>query len=72
MIIFKLLLFNIFIFARWIHLFCTLLFNFIVMWDVEMLIGWLPVSIIYLGSGFAGNLFGAIIIPYRPQVFNEL
>jgi len=56
MTIIKLLLSNSFIFARWIHLFCTLFFNFSVMWDVEMLIGWLPVSNIYLGSGFTGNV----------------
>jgi len=55
-------------FVRWIHLLCTLSFNFLVLGDVEMLIGWFPVSVIYLGSGFAGNIFGAIFIPYRPEV----
>ena len=59
---------NNFIFVRWIHLLFTLIFNILVLGDVEMLIGWFPVSVIYLGSGFAGNIFGAIVIPYRPEV----
>jgi len=36
--------------------------------DVEKHIGWFPVGAVYLGSGFAGNIFSAILIPYRPEV----
>ncbi|XP_065898696.1 inactive rhomboid protein 1-like isoform X2 [Dysidea avara] len=59
---------SLFLHGGWIHLLFTLIFNILVLGDVEMLIGWFPVSVIYLGSGFAGNIFGAIVIPYRPEV----
>lgn len=55
-------------FYSWIHLFCTCTFNFLLMRDVEKHIGWFPVGAVYLGSGFAGNIFSAILIPYRPEV----
>ena len=36
--------------------------------DVEKHIGWFRVGIIYLGSGFAGNIFSGTFIPYFPAV----
>ena len=53
---------------RWIHLLFTCIFHIIVLRDVEKHIGWFRVGIIYLGSGFAGNIFSGIFIPYFPAV----
>jgi len=36
--------------------------------DVEKHIGWFRIGIIYLGSGFAGNIFSGTFIPYLPVV----
>ena len=53
---------------RWIHLLLTVVFHVILMRDVEKHIGWFRVGIIYLGSGFAGNIFSGTFIPYFPAV----
>jgi hypothetical protein len=35
---------------------------------VEKYLGWLRTTIIYLGSGFGGNLVSIIFLPYNPEV----
>ncbi|XP_065898694.1 inactive rhomboid protein 1-like [Dysidea avara] len=59
---------SLFLHGGWIHLLCTCTFNFLLMRDVEKQIGWFPLGTVYLGSGFAGNILSAIVIPYRPEV----
>ena len=60
--------FSLFIMYRWIHLFFTCIFHGLLLRDVEKHIGWFRVGIIYLGSGFAGNIFSGTFIPYFPAV----
>lgn len=36
--------------------------------DIEKLVGWLRVSIIYLLSGIVGNLASSIFLPYKAEV----
>ena len=52
----------------WIHLLFTIVFHAIIMRDVEKHIGWFRIGIIYLGSGFAANIFSGTFIPYLPVV----
>ena len=44
------------------------MFHVILLRDVEKHIGWFRAGIIYLGSGFAGNIFSGTFIPYFPAV----
>jgi len=46
----------------------TICFQLFVMRDVEKLMGWLPVGIIYIVSGIAGSLSSGIFLPYHPEV----
>jgi len=42
--------------------------QYFLMRDLEKLTGSLRISIIYIGSGVAGNLASAIFVPYRAEV----
>lgn len=55
-------------FCRIIHCLVSVLFQMIVLRDIEKLAGWLRISIIYLLSGVTGNLASAIFLPYRAEV----
>ncbi len=46
----------------------TLIIQFSVMRDLERIIGWWRLWIIYLGSGVAGSLGSAIFLPYHVEV----
>lgn len=37
--------------------------------DLEKLIGWARMAILYIGSGVAGNLASAIFVPYKVANF---
>lgn len=53
---------------RIIHVILTFLVQFIFMRDLEKLIGWFRLSLIYLGSGIGGNLASAVFVPYATEV----
>lgn len=59
---------SIFLHAGIIHLLITLVFNFIVLRDKEILNGWIRISIIYFGSGIGGNLCSTYFVPNLPEV----
>lgn len=56
---------SLFIHAGLIQLLITILFQFIYMRDVEKLMGWVRVALIYLMSGVVGSLASAIFVPYH-------
>ncbi|XP_033236868.1 inactive rhomboid protein 1 [Drosophila pseudoobscura] len=51
-----------------LHLAITLIFQHLFLADLEKLIGTLRTAVVYIVSGFAGNLTSAIIVPHRPEV----
>lgn len=67
-----LLYFNVYrylyLFRRLLQLLVTIVYQFFIMRDLEKLIGWLRLAIIYLFSGIAGSLASAIFLPYHVEV----
>ncbi|XP_023240059.1 inactive rhomboid protein 1-like [Centruroides sculpturatus] len=59
---------SLFLHAGIIHLLVTVIVQYLIMRDVEKLIGPLRMAIIYIMSGVAGNLASAIFVPYRAEV----
>jgi len=51
-----------------IPLLITIGFQMFIMRDVEKLIGWMRIGMIYIVSGIAGSLSSAIFLPYHPEV----
>ncbi|KAH8410588.1 hypothetical protein KR009_005697 [Drosophila setifemur] len=51
-----------------LHLAITLIFQHLFLADLERLIGTVRTAIVYVMSGFAGNLTSAILVPHRPEV----
>uniref|UniRef100_A0A915HWJ6 Peptidase S54 rhomboid domain-containing protein n=1 Tax=Romanomermis culicivorax TaxID=13658 RepID=A0A915HWJ6_ROMCU len=51
-----------------LHCVFTLIVQYLLMRDLEKLIGWFRLSVIYLGSGIFGNLASAVFVPYEPEV----
>ncbi|CAO1404217.1 unnamed protein product [Diamesa serratosioi] len=51
-----------------LHLAITVAFQHIFLSDLERLLGPMRTAIVYIGSGIAGNLTSAILVPYRPEV----
>ncbi|XP_063702628.1 inactive rhomboid protein 1 [Culicoides brevitarsis] len=51
-----------------LHVAITVAFQHIFLADLERLIGPLRTAIIYLGSGIAGNLTSALLVPYKTEV----
>ncbi|XP_037925866.1 inactive rhomboid protein 1 [Hermetia illucens] len=51
-----------------IHLAITVAFQHIFLADLERLIGPIRTAIVYIGSGLAGNLTSAILVPYKLEV----
>ncbi|XP_037546685.1 inactive rhomboid protein 1 [Nematolebias whitei] len=59
---------SLFLHAGILHCLVSVLFQMMVLRDLEKLAGWLRISIIYMLSGIAGNLASAIFLPYRAEV----
>ena len=51
-----------------LHILPTLLLHATLLRDMERHLGWLKITIIYVGSGIFGNLLSAIVTPYYPTV----
>lgn len=51
-----------------LHLLITVIIQYLIMTDLEKLVGALRISIIYIMSGVGGNLASAIFVPYRAEV----
>lgn len=47
----------------------TIVFQILILRDVEKLAGCLRVAIVYTASGVIGNLGSAIFLPYQAEVF---
>lgn len=54
---------------RLVHLLVSVIFQMWIMRDMEKLIGAIRMSIIYLGSGIAGNLASCTFLPYHVEVW---
>lgn len=55
-------------FPRLVHLLITMVVHKMFMVDLEALIGWKRMAIVYLGSGIGGNLASAIFVPYNVRL----
>lgn len=51
-----------------LHLAITVAFQHTFLADLERLIGPVRTAIIYIGSGIAGNLTSALLVPYKTEV----
>ncbi|EPB67734.1 peptidase, S54 family [Ancylostoma ceylanicum] len=60
--------FSLFLHAGVFHLALTIWVQMWLMLDLEMLIGWKRMAILYIGSGIGGNFASAIFVPYSPEV----
>ncbi|VDO09390.1 unnamed protein product [Haemonchus placei] len=58
------MLFSLFLHAGIIHVAFTVFVQMWLMVDLEMLIGWKRMAILYIGSGIGGNIASAIFVPY--------
>ncbi|XP_078257735.1 inactive rhomboid protein 2-like [Rhinoraja longicauda] len=58
---------SLFLHAGIMHCVVSVLFHLTILRDLEVLAGWLRISIIYLLSGIVGNLGSAIFLPYRAE-----
>lgn len=54
-----------------VHLAITVIFQHVFLADLERLIGPIRTAILYIGSGLAGNLTSAVLVPYEPEVIFE-
>lgn len=54
--------------CRLLHCAISVAFQMTILWDLEKLAGWVPISTIYLGSGIIGNLASALVLSYQVQV----
>ncbi|KAG8200521.1 hypothetical protein JTE90_000596 [Oedothorax gibbosus] len=59
---------SLFLHAGILHLLITVIIQYLIMTDLEKLVGALRISIIYIMSGVGGNLASAIFVPYRAEV----
>ncbi|EJW88892.1 hypothetical protein WUBG_00197 [Wuchereria bancrofti] len=57
-----------FLHAGIIHCILTVFIQILYMRDLEKLLGWARVALLYMVSGIGGYLAGAIFVPYRPEV----
>ncbi|XP_049315985.1 inactive rhomboid protein 1 isoform X3 [Bactrocera dorsalis] len=51
-----------------LHLAITVAFQHVFLADLERLIGPVRTAIVYIGSGLAGNLTSAVLVPYKAEV----
>ena len=54
--------------CRIVQLVISVIFQLLFMRDMEKLLGWLRICIIYIICGIAGSLSSAIFIPYHVEV----
>ncbi|XP_047994926.1 inactive rhomboid protein 1 isoform X2 [Leguminivora glycinivorella] len=59
---------SLFVHAGLLHLAASLALQWLFMRDLEKMAGPVRISVVYLGSGVAGNLASAIFEPYRAEV----
>ncbi|CAJ0961784.1 unnamed protein product, partial [Mesorhabditis belari] len=59
---------SLFIHAGIIHCSLTVFLQLWLMRDLEYMLGWKRMAILYLGSGIGGNLASSIFVPFQPQV----
>lgn len=59
---------SLFLHGGLLHLIITIIFQYVVMRDLEKMAGPTRIAIIYLGSGLAGNLASGIFLPYQAEV----
>ncbi|KAI1723974.1 rhomboid family domain-containing protein [Ditylenchus destructor] len=57
-----------FLHAGIIRCIVSVVFQLALMRQFEIMIGWLRISIIYIGSGIGGYLASSIFVPYMPEV----
>ncbi|KAK6108740.1 Rhomboid family protein [Brugia pahangi] len=57
-----------FLHAGIIHCILTIFIQILYMRDLEKLLGWARIALLYMVSGVGGYLAGAIFVPYRPEV----
>ncbi|CDW60087.1 rhomboid family protein [Trichuris trichiura] len=65
---FSRLLIPLFLHAGIIHCLVTVIIQHFLLRDLEKLVGWSRVAIIYLVSGIGGNLGSAVFVPYQAEV----
>ena len=53
---------------RVFSLLITVVFQMLILRDIEKYIGWYAMAVVYLGSGVAGSLGSAIFLPYHVEV----
>lgn len=58
---------SLFLHAGLVQLFITVVLQFLVLRDLEKLLGWLRIGFIYIFSGIAGSLASAIFLPYQAE-----
>ena len=46
----------------------TVIFQLLIQRDIEKIVGWWRMAIIYLGGGVVGSLASAIFLPYHVEV----
>jgi len=59
---------SLFLHGGLLHLIITVIFQYVVMRDLEKMAGPVRIGIIYIGSGLAGNLASSIFLPYQAEV----
>ena len=57
--------------CRILQLLLSVVFQLLFMRDMEKLLGWLRICIIYVVCGIAGSLGSAIFIPYHVEVSSD-
>jgi len=55
-----------------LQLLLSVVFQLLFMRDMEKLLGWLRICVIYVVCGIAGSLSSAIFIPYHVEVSSDL
>ncbi|ESO04883.1 hypothetical protein HELRODRAFT_111355 [Helobdella robusta] len=58
---------SLFLHAGILQLLITIIFQYFIMRDIERLLGWFRVCVIYIASGIAGSLASAIFLPYHVE-----
>jgi len=54
--------------CRLLQLVITIVFQLSIMRDLEMLLGWIRMALVYVLSGLVGSIASAIFIPYSVEV----
>ncbi|CAI5446844.1 unnamed protein product [Caenorhabditis angaria] len=62
------LILPIFVHAGIFHLLLTCIFQLTIMADLEKLLGWKRMGLVYMTAGIGGNLASSIFMPFHPEV----